>query len=582
MLKVYLDKARYYPEDKAVVSIDLTGLEIEPAVFKGVLTIVHLGKKVSRIEKHRNKLEKSMKFKWLTPKINYRGYLLNIKLFDKEGRVLANENSALDVSSDWTKFPRYGYLTNFSSEVDTNKIIEEMNYWQLNSIEYYDWKFLHHQLLPPDRTMEWEDWAGRKIDGNIVKSYIENAREHNMVSMSYNMIYAGTNNYADYGIKEEWGLWYAFDNRAEIRKGDRFTFHMGDSPSNQSELYFFDISNAEWQKYIIDKNMDAILEMGFDGWHGDTVGEWGEMWTTKTMGNSEQTVLVKDSYKDFLNTAKKRMGQEYYLSFNPVGAQGIEQVNASNVDVLYAEIWPWDKNKEGFQYNTYMSLKRVIDQARKESGGKSLIVPAYMEYTRAAKVEHEAFNMSAVLLTDATVYAAGGSRIEIGDGQHMLSNEYFPKKNLYMNEEHKERQKQLQDFIVAYENLLRDGLEDNKKVIVMKDYEVSSDGKANTIWAYSKENEEFETVQLINLLEVSCPDWRAAEGIKEKPLEIKDITIKYYTNENYKDAFVTSPDPYYRLESKSLSFEYKDDETGIFLEITVPSLEYWDMIYFVK
>ena len=56
------------------------------------------------------------------------------------------------------------------------------------------------------------------------------------------------------------------------------------------------------------------------------------------------------------------------------------------------------------------------------------------------------FNMSAVLLTDAAVYAAGGSRIELGDGDEMLSNEYFPKHNLYMSDEHKSTSKSAAKF----------------------------------------------------------------------------------------------------------------------------------------
>lgn len=579
-MRILLNKARYNPESDVIVTVSNIEHSKLNTISKAEMVISHLGIEIEKLENRNVEKQKEINFNWKAPKKDFQGYLVEIALYNNENRVIAKENTSIDVSSKWTKFPRYGYLTNFTSGVDTKNIIEEMKYWQINSIEYYDWKYLHHQLIPLDGEMKWTDWAGRKIDGNTVKSYIQNAKKNNIINMSYNMIYAATNNYLDYGIKEEWGLWYANSHGANIKKGDRFTFHMGESPSQQSDLYFFDLTNPDWQKYIIDKNLNALEQMGFDGWHGDTVGEWGQMWNYKNKNNPDKTHLVKDNYNYFLNIVKEKLGSDYYLSFNPVGAQGIEQVNTSNVDVLYAEIWPWDKNKNGFQYDSYLSLKKIIDQSRKESGGKSLIVPAYMEYSRAEKVKGEPFNMSAVLLVDAVVYAAGGSRIELGDGQEMLSNEYFPNKNLYMSDEHKIRQKKFQDFIVAYENILRDGLEDNEKKIVINNYNYSNDGSENSIWIYSKDNKYYEAIHLINLLGVTSTDWRAANGTKEKPTKVNNLSIKYYTDQKYRQAFITSPDPEYQMESKKLEFEYKEDKEGKFLEITVKSLEYWNMIYF--
>ena len=55
------------------------------------------------------------------------------------------------------------------------------------------------------------------------------------------------------------------------------------------------------------------------------------------------------------------------LMMNPVGNKGHLQVNTSNVDAVYVEVWPWD----GFP--DYLSLKKVVDQARLETGGNSLI-----------------------------------------------------------------------------------------------------------------------------------------------------------------------------------------------------------------
>ncbi|MGO2696744.1 glycoside hydrolase family 66 protein, partial [Bavariicoccus seileri] len=145
---------------------------------------------------------------------------------------------------------------------------------------------------------------------------------------------------------------------------------------------------------------------------------------------------------------------------------------------------------------------------------------------------------------------------------------------------HMARQKGLQDFIVAYQNLLRDGLEDNGNLIAIEGHDQSADGEPDTIWAYSKSGNGHDTIQLINLVGVSDNEWRANDGKKEAPKLVTDLTVKYYTDQTFQSAWVTSPDPAYQSQSKKLEIESGVDDKGHFLTMKVPSLEYWDMIYF--
>lgn len=581
LLKLTTDKAMYEPGSDIELKISLK--EDEPIIENGTykLEVWHLN---NRIFEKEGKLDYSKEVPyiyetWEASTEDFKGYLISVDLYDSKKRLLDTDTVGVDVSSEWVKFPRYGYLTSFSKDTDVENIINQLKDFHINGIQYYDWHFLHHQPIPEDGSMEWQDWSGRDIDGNIIKSLIKEAHDKNIVSMAYNMIYAATNNYKDYGIDDKWGLWHAEEhNQINQHKGDRFTFNMGSSPSGQSDLIFFDITNPHWQDYIINKNKAAIEEMGFDGWHGDTVGEWGKMWRYDEIGNPDLGIYVKDGYTEFLNEAKNKLGEKY-LSFNPVGAQGIENVNKSNVDVLYSEIWPWEKDSEGNQYDDYNSLKIEIDNSRKESEGKSLTIPAYMEYDYANEISNVPFDMSAVLLTDAVVYASGGSRLELGDGNNMLSNEYFPKKNLYMTPEHLDKQHAYQDFIVAYENLLRDGQEDNNNLIEIEDYPVSKDGSPNTIWSFSKSDSDYETIQFINLIDVNDNDWRANNGEKDNPRRIANIKVKYYTDDTPGSVWATSPDEAYLSKSVKLNYETGEDENGKYITFTMPSLEFWSMVY---
>src|SRR5699024_1300945 len=227
----------------------------------------------------------------------------------------------------------------------------------------------------------------------------------------------------------------------------------------------------------------------------------------------------------------------------------------------------------------YDSLKTEIIRSRDESNGKSLITKAYMQYDYAENNAAVPFNMSAVLLTDAAVFAAGGSRMEMGDGNNMLSNEYFPTQNLYMTPEHEERQKNLYDFIDAYENILRDEQKEIDNVIEFEEYQSSTDGDPNTIWAYAKKDDQYEIIQMINLVDVQTNDWRANEGEKDTPRLMEDIKVKYYTEKDVKSAWVTSPDPAFNGRSKKVPIETGVDDNGAFITFEVPSLEYWDVVY---
>ena len=581
---LYTDQAMYDPGSEITIigeiEVPSDGKEVSGSYS---LVAKHLEKQVGEEISDTYKTDQDgkarLEIKWESPEVDFKGYLLDLTLTDQEGNVLESETVGVDVSSEWTKFPRYGYVWDFTDDVNVASKIEQMNHYHINAIEYYDWQYRHHMPVPDDGSMEWDDWTGRKINGNIIKDYIKEAKNHNMSNMAYNMIYAGTNSYQEDGVSDEWGLWYAEDH-GEVgkRKGDRFTFEMGSSPTGQSHLFFFDLLNEDWQAYIFEKQKVAMDQLGFDGWHGDTVGEWGKMWTHENIGDDSKTQYVMDGYTEFLNAAKESIGAKY-LVFNPVGAQGIEKVNVSDVDALYTEFWPWDHDINGEQYDTYNALKTEIIRSRDESNGKSLITKAYMQYDYA---EHNAavpFNMSAVLLTDAAAFAAGGSRMEMGDGNNMLSNEYFPSQNLYMTPEHEERQKDLYDFIVAYENILRDGQDEIDRVIEFEDYQTSTDGEPNTIWSYAKEDDQYEIIQMINLMDVQTNDWRANEGEKDTPRLMKDIKVKYYTDKDVKSAWVTSPDPAFNGRSKKVSFETEEDEHGTFITFEIPSLEYWDVVY---
>jgi dextranase len=53
-------------------------------------------------------------WQWTPPTTDFRGYLAEV-YETKDGEDIVRESIAIDVSSDWKKFPRYGFLSMFSS-----------------------------------------------------------------------------------------------------------------------------------------------------------------------------------------------------------------------------------------------------------------------------------------------------------------------------------------------------------------------------------------------------------------------------------------------------------------------------------
>lgn len=505
------------------------------------------------------------------PDTDGRGYALNVEALDKQQKVLSSAFTAVDVSTSWTKFPRYGYVWDYTPSADVESKANEMARYHLNGVQFYDWQYRHHRPLADDLS-GWEDWSGRWISGDTVRAYLRAAHDRGMSCMAYNMIYAANETYRidNSGVQADWRLVRA--------NGVDFTCDMDAALGPVGILQYFNPLNPSWQKYIFEQENRVFEAFDFDGWHGDTIGENGPMRATDggPLGydaDGKPIYLVKDSYTSFLNAAKAAIGEKY-LAFNPVGAQGIENVNVSAVDVLYTEFWPWDRNSNGQLYDDYYTLHRAILDACEQSGGKSLIVAAYVNYRNPKST----FNPSAVRMLDCVVFASGGSRIELGNGGNMLSDEYFPSDGKkHMRNDLQNAVGRLYDFLVAYENLLRDGQRPISRNVRLEELPVSADGRGDTVWSFSKADSSTEVYHFLNLTGTD-DGWRDEEQTKNPPTPHKNVKTRLYTDYSTQEVWLASPDGESPLPLR-LDFQTGCDADGAYIEFTQPTLEYWNLIF---
>ncbi|WP_223068544.1 glycoside hydrolase family 66 protein [Paenibacillus caui] len=339
-------------------------------------------------------------------------------------------------------------------------------------------------------------------------------------------------------------------------------------------IYSFNPGNLEWQNYIFNREKDVFAVFPFDGWHIDSLGGGTAYDFTGNKIDLDQT------FQGFINNAKATLGKS--VVFNSVGNYGQKESASSSADILYSEMW------EGSGQITYNDLKNSIDAGNSLSGGsKSTVLAAYMNRNyqkNFSEFNQGYFNTPSILLTDATIFASGGSHIELGDDLNMLSLEYFPNKHLIMSNELKQQLKNYYDFMVAYENLLRGGLSNTHNIVYVHDMDsnTSTDGSPNTIWKFTKTGNGYDVIHLINLLGVPSNHWRDADATYPVPNFQSNITVKYYYGSGTVESVNFASPDYDNGKSYSTSFTTGSDDQGNYVTFTVPTLQYWDMIYIKK
>ncbi|HET7580123.1 MAG TPA: glycoside hydrolase family 66 protein [Bacillales bacterium] len=576
---IHTDKARYNPGQSVTIHVNLTNKTNQNITNGSVeLYFRHLNKKVGQPQNKSLNLDvggkKKLTFHWTPPSKDFQGYSVQAWIKDASGKVLDNLNTAVDVSSTWTKFPRYGYISTYpfqSTETTTNEIRGLKNYY-LDGIQFYDWQFKHHVPLAGSVSNPASSWSNINGETNYRKTVLDAihaAHRYNMVAMNYNLIYGA---WADFkkdnsGVNPKWGLWQ------DANKTKPWVSPLPSSWAT-SELYVLNPLNTDWQQYIVGRESDVFQAYPFDGWQADQLGDWGTMYDAQ--GNA---VNYEKGFVPLVNYARKILKKQ--VIFNNVGAFGLSDVaKHSNGAVLYVECWPNNGQV------TYNDLKNVIDQGLSDSNGKkSMIIAAYMDSSYAESFSSSQpgyFSEPGVLLTDATIDAPGASHIEIGDHGNMLDAPYFPNHNLLMKDSLKKKIYQYNTFMVAYENLLRGGLHNTSNQVVLKGIQTSKDAAANTVWEFTKSGHGYDVIHLINLLGESSNQWQDASAIYPKPKTQSQLSVKYYYGSGTVKTIAWASPDYHNGRSHHLNFKKGQDSKGKYVQFTVPSLSYWDMIYMRK
>ena len=557
---------------------------------------------------------------WLT---NNTGYLVTISVNDKSGSTLSSKRAGLSVEDDWTVFPRYGIVA--GSPTDQNSILvknleayrkelELMKSMNINSYFFYD---AYNEATDPfpegvdSFVQKWNTWSHTQVDTKAVKELVDQVHKSGAVAMLYNMISADSNpkNPALPLAALAYNFYDSFG-----KKGEPMTYTIGDNPTQ----VYYDPANPDWQKYIAGVMKSAMDRMGFDGWQGDTIGDNRVTdYEHRNSTDEADSHMMSDSYASFINAMKDLIGEKYYITINDVNGGNDDKLAKARQDVVYNELWTNGGSViPGRMQVAYGDLKARIDMVRNKTG-KSLIVGAYMEepgidYTvPGGKATNGAgkdalagkpLQAAATLLVDATVAAAGGYHMSIAAlananaALNVLQSAYYPTQYLSVARDTIRKLYNYQQFITAYENLLRgEGVTNSTQSVSTKNAAgeiLSKDALGVTgdqVWTFAKSGKGFSTVQMINMMGINA-GWHNEEGYADNktPDAQENLTVRLSlagktAQEAAKIAnqvYVTSPDDWATSSMKKAQASLETDENGQpVLVISVPKLTLWNMLY---
>jgi dextranase len=492
---------------------------------------------------------------WTPPATDYQGYLVGLTL-QTGSTVLDQTAIGVDVSSNWAKFPRYGFLSAYgqlsSSAMDAT--MQQLTRYHLNGLQFYDWMDQHHKPLagrPAAPAAQWNDLANRPTYYATVKGYIDRAHAAGMNALFYNLLYGAYPGASTEGVDlTNWGLY------TDANHASRYAITGLPSGWETTTIPLEDPNNAAWRSYLLAQHANVYdAGLGFDGWHVDQIGDPGTVYNY-----AGQAVSLPTGFESML-TAAKTARPTKALVMNAVDNFGQAQIAPAPVDFVYTELWT---SNEG-----YANIASTLRANETASGGKRNVLAAYVNRAKSSSTGY--FNDASVLMTDAVMFAMGGSHIELGE--HMLGNEYFPNSNLQMSARLQQDITRYYDFLTGYENLLRgDGRTFNTIALTGTNVQAwpPALGKIASVGTTVGSRQIFH---LLNFTEAQTLNWRDDKQVQPMPTTRTNMSLSFPLIATVARLWVASPDV-----NGGIAQDVNFTQTGGTVSFTLPSLKYWTMV----
>ncbi len=453
---------------------------------------------------------------------NY-GYGAEVNLLPSSGEADLPDGhieTSFDVLHDWTTSPRYGFLCDFSPKrMDVEETLQSLAKYHINGLQFYDWQYRHDDLVAPQD--EFLDPLNRLLSLKTIRSLLDTAHAHGMAAMPYLAVYAASATFWRQHL--DWAL---YDHAGKpIPFGENFLGLMNPA------------SGTRWQRHLLDECSQVLTNLPFDGLHVDQYGEPKEVYD-----HNGQAVNLPDAFGKFVQAAfLEHLGKP--VLFNAVGNWPIEELAQTPTAFNYIEVWPPD--------TSYLDLVRIVRNARKLSGEKPVVIALYIPASRISNIR----------LANALIHSVGGSRIQLGENERLLSDPYFPKHEP-LSENLRVSLRRSADFVVRYSDWFGPTIPETPEIAVQKPAGVEAFvRRITTGWS----------VSLVNLVGLQSGHWN-----EDHPAlaPIENFIVELDLPGEIQHVWLASPDGV-SLKPREMEFNHCLGR----VQLKISQLDFWNVIY---
>lgn len=559
------DKVQYAPGDEVVITFGFDQLAADCRVR---LQIADLAEILHEVEWMPGETVSDVtEFRWVIPEcFRFSGFGIDLLLLQANA-VVEVASTSFDVVTHWSQAPRYGFLATFHPEKSKEEMdakLSVMAEFRLTIVQFYDWMYRHHQLLPD--VNPFFDIFNRPLCLETVSEQIALCKQHGMKPLAYGAMYG-----AEKDFVVEHPDWVAAPRNMQGRNS------MLDEHPEYIQVMNI-ASDCGWRSHIVNEYRKAITTMGFAGIHVD---QYGFPKTYFSIVGEEP--VFKDmgvEFGNFLEYSREALGDQVALIFNAVNNWPIEIVATKPQDAIYIEVWS--------PYDTFTHLRSLIWRAKELSGfTKQVILAAYIgSLSREKEIPH-CHGQRSARITSAAIFANGGFHLVMGEGTSMLTGAYYPEYRELSPAFSRVMRDYYQTITRYSKYLYSPDLRDRSEVLTGgingeicithegKMVPIGPDATVDTIWTIVQENQAFKVLHLVNLLEVDTTRWNEPQSTD--PVICHDLVVDWLVDEDITGVYFVNPDGG-DLRAKRLEHKRLAHQRGETLRFVVPKLEYWSFV----
>ncbi len=572
--KVTVDKAQYHPGEWVKIEIFLKGEILNNIINDNLQVEINdldykfYNSEINLIELKQD-LASPIILSWQIPqKMHFEGFGLDVKYYKNE-QLVDSYFTGFDVVEKWFQAPRYGFLSEFNpdkKEKDINQRLEIMKNLHLNIVQFYDWMYRHHQLLPLLQ-VEYKDIFNRPLSLKIIRKQIEGCKKNGMLPIAYGAMYG-----AEKDFVTEHSDWIA-----ATRDGITRNSILDDKQPEYIQIMNI-TADCPWREHIVNQYRQAIENLGFEGIHMDHYGFPKTYYSL--INNKRELKDMEAEFGRFVEYTRKELGEETALIFNAANNWPVEIVASKPQDVVYIEAWsPSD---------TFYHLRQLILEAKKLANyNKQVILAAYISsLNKKKKISQEAGERAARLVT-ASIFANGGFHLVLGEGATILTDGYYPEFR-QLTSEFRAIMQNYYDLITRYSKyLFSQNLRDKSAFLTGGiNYEImlevkgkkinfGPNGEKDSIWTIVRENNKFKTLNLVNLMGIDTTKWDQPQYTDPKIQQ--HIEIEWLIDEDVENVYWITADKG-DIRPRKIDFIRDKHKRGEIVRFTIPELIYWGLV----